>query len=170
MPIENKMNKWLILILVICCGLMGCIKSNSDAEKAKQQAQLDDKLITEYIAANDLTGKAKKIDTSGVWYIINNPGTGTDLFTNSTQVTIGDTARLLTTGKIFQQTNDFHPSFVLSQMILGWRLGIPKINKGGSIRLLMSSRYAYGPFKQDSLGLPANALLDFKIQLYDVNN
>ncbi|XHR93659.1 FKBP-type peptidyl-prolyl cis-trans isomerase [Mucilaginibacter sp. UC70_90] len=55
-------------------------------------------------------------------------------------------------------------------VIKGWQLGIPQIKPGGKVRLLIPSRYAYGPYAQDSIHLPANSVLDFQIQLYNVTN
>lgn len=166
------MNKWLLPILFICCAVVGCSKSNNaDLGNVKAQAVIDDKIIANYIASNGLTGKAlKATDTSGVYYIIEQQGTGNDLFTNSTLITVGDTGKLLTTGAVFYQTDNFHPAYTLGEVILGWRLGIPKIKKGGLIRLLIPSRYAYGPFAQPNYKLPANAILDFNVRLYDVTN
>jgi FKBP-type peptidyl-prolyl cis-trans isomerase FkpA len=165
------MSKWLLPILFICCVFAGCTKSTGDLEKYKAQAVIDDKIVTDYIAANNLTGKAlKATDTSGVYYIIIKQGEGNDLYTASTQVTVGDTGKLLTTGQVFYETNDFHPSYTLQQTILGWQLGLPKIKKGGIIRLLIPSRYAYGPYPQEQYNLPANAVLDFDIQVYDITN
>ena len=165
------MNKWLLSILFICCVASGCQKTTSDLEKIKIQAAIDDKIVTDYIAANGLADKAKKVtDTSGVYYIVLQPGAGNDLFTSSTQVTVGDTGKLLTTGVVFTKTNDFHPSYALGQVILGWQLGIPKIKRGGIVRLLIPSRYAYGPYAQPQLNLPENAVLDFEIRLYDIKN
>jgi len=165
------MNKWLLLILPVCVVMAGCAKTQSDLAQYKAQAATDDKIVANYIAENNLTGVAKKVnDTAGVYYIVLQQGQGNDLFTTSTQVTVGDTGKLLTTGKIFTETNNFHPSFILGQVILGWQLGIPKINTGGIVRLIIPSRYAYGPYAQPGLGLPANAILDFDIQLYNVTN
>lgn len=165
------MSKWLLPILFIYCAVAGCTKTSSNLGNVKAQAVIDDKIIANYIASNGLTGKAQKVtDTSGVYYIVLQPGQGNDLFTNSTQVTVGDTGKLLTTGTVFYKTNEFHPSYSLGQVILGWRLGIPKIKKGGIVRLLIPSRYAYGPYPQTDYHLPANAVLDFDIQLYDVTN
>ena len=177
------MKRAALIILLFCAGLTACKKSSdvgSAAEKA--QAAIDDKIIADYLAANPgLNAKrvdAGKGDTSGVFYIIKQPGTGNALFTNSTLVTVGDTGRLLKTGQVFTQTNDFHPGYVIGQVIRGWQLGIPLIKKGGIIRLLIPSRYAYGPNPQPQLGvsfglkdgLPASAVLDFDIQLYDITN
>jgi FKBP-type peptidyl-prolyl cis-trans isomerase FkpA len=165
------MVRWLLPILLICVIAAGCTKSDSGVAGYKIQAAKDDKIVADFIAQNNLTGKAKRVsDTSGVYYIIINPGQGSQLYTNSTQITVGDTGKLLTTQQVFTETNDFHPTYTLQQVILGWQQGIPKIQPGGIIRLLMPSRYAYGPYAQPQLGLPANAILDFDIQLYAVTN
>ena len=167
------------LILLFCCAMIGACKKETGvgAEAEKAQAIIDDKIIADYLAAN--TGlNAKRIDTTGVYYIVIQPGDGNSLFTNSTQVTLGYKGRLLSTGQVFVKTDDIHPSFVLSSMIRGWRLGIPQVKKGGIVRLLLPSRYAYGPFAQPELGkayglangLPASAVLDFDITLYDIIN
>ncbi len=166
-----KMMRCLLFLLLGCMLLLGCAKTQSALESYKAQAAVDDKIVTQYIQANNLTGVAKKVsDTCGVYYIVLQPGQGNDIFTTSTKVTVGDTGKILTTGKVFTQTNNFHPYYVLGQVILGWKLGIPKINRGGIVRLLIPSRYAYGPAPQTAAGLPANAILDFDIQLYDVTN
>jgi FKBP-type peptidyl-prolyl cis-trans isomerase FkpA len=96
------------------------------------------------------------------------------LFTTSTQVTVGDTGKYInsngTSETQFYETNIFHPTYTLADVILGWQLGIPEGTAGGEIRLLIPSRYAYGPYKQIDQGLPANAILDFSIRIYSVTN
>jgi len=177
------MSKLTVILFVLCIVLAGCTKSDvSGLAAIKAQAAIDDKIITDYLAAHPgLNAKrvdAAGADTSGVYYIIKQTGVGKTLFTNSTQVTVADTGRLLTSGQIFTQTNSFHPTYVLSQLILGWQAGLPLCQKGGIIRLLIPSRYAYGPNAQPTVGgdygltggLPANAVLDFDIQLIDVVN
>src|ERR1700749_2706701 len=151
------MNRWRLIALFIIYGLFaGCKKEETDLDKYKAQAAVDDKLISNYIAENHLQDVAKKVtDTSGAYYIVKNAGIGTSLFTNSTQVTVSDTGILLTKGKTFQEKRDFPPSFVLRQTILGWILGITKINKGGEVRVILPSSFAFGPFAQPGLGLPA---------------
>jgi FKBP-type peptidyl-prolyl cis-trans isomerase FkpA len=177
------MNKAALIILLLYTCFTACTKtSDSGLVQYKAQAAIDDKIIANYLAQNPGLNAQRTdagiTDTSGVYYIIKQPGSGNALFTNSTLVTVGDTGRILTTGQVFTQTNDFHPSFELGQIIRGWQLGIPLIKKGGIVRLLIPSRYAYGPNAQPQLGvtfglkngLPANAVLDFDIQLYDINN
>ncbi|WP_419699615.1 FKBP-type peptidyl-prolyl cis-trans isomerase [Mucilaginibacter sp. NFX135] len=165
------MNRILSVLLVIAIGFGACKKSTDPSIHYEEQKAIDDKIVSDYLAAHpDLN--AKRIDTSGVFYSIKpgEEGSGNDLFTNSTQVTVGYVGRILTSQDTIAKTNDFHPSYRLSDVIRGWQLGIPKIKKNGKIRLFIPSRYAYGPFPQDSLHLPANSVLDFDIQLYNVIN
>jgi FKBP-type peptidyl-prolyl cis-trans isomerase FkpA len=159
------------------CGLYACKKSELfGIVQYDAQAKTDDSLVSNYIKSHGLTGIAKRVDdTSGVYYIVLDPGSGNTLFTNSTQITVGDTGKLLLPNdqefyETSDSTGDFHPSYSLGQVILGWQLGIPKISTGGEVRLLIPSRYAYGHYPQSELGLPANAILDFYIRLYNVTN
>ncbi|WP_157682225.1 FKBP-type peptidyl-prolyl cis-trans isomerase [Mucilaginibacter mallensis] len=164
---------------------MACQKSTEfGSTQYKAQAAIDDAILTQYIKDNNLTDSAKKVnDTSGVYYIIEDPGSGNTLFTNSTQVTVGDTGRTIVKGQIgkgslFYQTLQYHPTYPIGSVILGWQLGIPMGSTGGEVRLLIPSRYAYGPVAHPELnqydlsktGLPANSILDFRIRLYDVIN
>ncbi|WP_426668993.1 FKBP-type peptidyl-prolyl cis-trans isomerase [Mucilaginibacter sp. McL0603] len=166
------MSKWLLPILFICCIVVSCTKSDSGLANYKIQAAKDDKIVAGYIAANGLSGVAKKVsDTSGVYYIIGQQGQGNDLYTLSTLITVGFTCKTLIGQTLIEQTNEFHPSYTLGQTILGWQQALPKIKKGGTIRLLLPSRYAYGPYPQPNIGIDtANAILDFNIQVYNITN
>jgi len=153
--------------------MTGCGKTQSGLAQYRAQAAIDDKIVANYIAQNNLTGVATRVsDTCGVYYMVIDSGQGTNLFTLSTQVTVSYVGKLLSTGRVFGRTDSstFTPSYILGQTILGWQLGIPKIEKGGEVRLLVPSRYAYGPYPQSQLGLPANAILDFDIKLYNITN
>lgn len=162
------MNRILFVLLFFLACLSACNKTTDVAAQVKAQAVIDDNLISSYLNSKGLP--INHVDTTGVCYIIDTLGVGNDLFTNSTSITVGYTGRLLTTGAIFAQTNSFHPSFVLGQVIKGWQLGIPQIKKGGTVTLFIPSRYAYGPFAQPQVNLPANAVLTFDITLYNITN
>lgn len=181
LPFEIGMNRiLLILALLYFCCLAACTKSSLYGQvQVRAQAKIDDSLISKFIRANNLQDVAHHVqmnDTIGVYYIVLDPGVGTSLYTTSTQITVGDSAKIIespTSEKLFYSTyttNDFHPTYSLGSVIRGWQLGVPEINSGGSVRLLVPSRYAYGHIAQDSIGLPANAVLDFYIKLYDVTN
>jgi len=165
------MSKWLLPIICICCVMAGCSKEETGLAQYKKQAAIDDKIVADYIEANGLKDVAQKVsDTCGVYYILLEPGQGNDLYTTSTYVTVGDTAKVLGQTTPFYVTDNFHPSYQLSQVILGWRLGLPKVQKGGLIRLLVPSRYAYGPYPQDDYKLLKNSILDFNIRVYNITN
>ena len=169
---NDRMNRILLFFLLLCACFAGCKKTNDVAAQIKAQQAVDDKIITAYLKSNNVT--AQVVDSAnvstGIYYVIDTLGTGLDLYTSSTQITVGYKATLLTTGKEFVSTDEFHPSYILGQTIRGWQFGIPKVKKGGTITLYIPSHYAYGPFAQPTLGLPANAILIFNIKVYNITN
>jgi len=165
------MKRVVLLLLLFSVCISACTKDNSVVAQVQAQAAIDNKLVTQYLQTNGLTAQAKEVqDTTGVYYIIDTPGTVSALYTNSTSVTLGYTGSLLTTGAVFAKTDNFHPSYILGQVIRGWQLGIPEINQGGTITLFVPSRDAYGPYPQPDFNLPPNAVLIFKITVYNVTN
>ena len=177
LPISNwGMNRLLLLFWCLII-FTACNKVDDPAVINSGQAEIDEKIITDYISANGLGNRAARVkniagrpDTIGIYYVIEKESNVATLYSLSSSVTLGYTGRLLTTGKEFASTGDIHPSFVLGNVIKGWQLGIPNVNKGGIIRLFIPSRHAYGPYKQPVLDLPANAVLDFTIEVFDVTN
>ncbi|PJJ84281.1 FKBP-type peptidyl-prolyl cis-trans isomerase [Mucilaginibacter auburnensis] len=171
------MNRIAVTVLALFFCFTACRKTDVGSAAEKAQAIIDDKIIADYLAANPGLN-AKRVDTTGVYYIVVDPGTVNTIFTTSTYVTVGYTGRVLTTGQVFAESGTFNPSFTLGSAIRGWRIGIPQIKKGGKVRLLLPSRYAYGPYAQPQLGvtyglkdgLPGNLVLDFDISLYDAVN
>jgi len=187
------MNRILLIVLLFAAGcLTACQKSEEyGSVQYKAQAKADDDTLARFIETHGLSGIAKHVqnnDTIGVYYIVINQGLGPTLYNNATQITVGDTGKLITGAMItnlslaepvFYRTDSIHPSYSFGDMILGWQLGIPEVNAGGEVRLLIPSRYAYGHYAQKDLvggdstlrrGLPPNAILDFTIRLYDVTN
>jgi FKBP-type peptidyl-prolyl cis-trans isomerase FkpA len=164
------MKRGLLLLMIFSACLSACTKSTGLTSPAAVEAQavIDDNIITQYLKTNGLT--AQTVDTTGVRYIIDVPGLATSLYNSSTAVTVADTGKLLTTGVVFSETNNFHPTYILGQVIRGWQLGIPKVGQGGTITLFVPSRYAYGPYAQPDIGLPANAVLIFNITVLNVTN
>lgn len=171
------MNRIAIVLFALFFCFAACKKSDLGSTAEKAQAAIDDKIISDYVAAHPELN-AKRVDTTGVYYVVKNPGSENTVYTASTRVTMSYTSRLLTSGQVFADSEGFNPTFSLSEVIRGWRIGIPQIKKGGEVRLLVPSRYAYGPYPQPQLGvsfglkggLPGAAVLDFDIRLYDVVN
>lgn len=155
-----KINKLLILTFIMTLSLSSCMKSN-DFDPAKQ-AELDEALIVKFIADNKISAIKH---SSGVYYQIISSGSGSKTYSASTQVTAKYTGRLLN-GSIFDQTSSQPLTFPLGNVIVGWQIGVPLIQKGGKIRLIIPSQYGYGANPAGKI--PANSVLDFDIELVDV--
>ncbi len=163
----------ILLLVVLCAALASCGKVNTDEQQAQIQLGIDTGLIKKYINTTSATGFVRDVTNgvaTGVYYRIDTLGTGNALFASSTLVTLGYSGSIMGGGGKIVPTGNIHPSFSYGQMILGWQYGIKHIKKGGTVRLLVPSGLAYGPYQQDQLGLPANAILDFTIKLYDISN
>jgi FKBP-type peptidyl-prolyl cis-trans isomerase FkpA len=105
--------------------------------------------------------KGWKIDSlpSGLYYVIDQPGTGNNPTINST-VTVNYKG-YFTNEQIFDGST---ATFPLSNVIKGWQLGIPLFKKGGKGKLLLPSRLGY---KNGVTGIPAGSVLIFEIDLID---
>ncbi|MEO8796219.1 MAG: FKBP-type peptidyl-prolyl cis-trans isomerase [Daejeonella sp.] len=157
-----KMRTIILFFLALTLGFSACKKNNSLSPE--EQLTKDENLIKEFIAKNNIPAVRHQ---TGVYYQIIEPGTGSAVFSANTTVNAKYTGRLLN-GNVFDQTSTNPISFKLGQVIPGWQIGVPLIQKGGKIRLLIPSGYGYGD--QQVRSIPANSVLDFDIELVDVQN
>jgi FKBP-type peptidyl-prolyl cis-trans isomerase FkpA len=153
------------LLFVMFAGLH-CVKNSTCTPKtpASEAAQMQ-----AYCAGNGIT---PAVHSSGLFYQILSPGSGATATVNS-RVVITYTGKLLD-GSIFDQRttpNNTQASgpegpWALSQLIEGWRTGIPLIQKGGHILLVVPSSMGY--LCSDYGIIPGNSILFFDITLVDV--
>ena len=122
----------------------------------RPQPVIDDSLIKNYIVKNNLTVIKH---SSGLYYLIKTEGTGANPAASAT-VTVNYKGYLLNGNKFDGNDNI---TFPLSNLIQGWKIGIPLIKKGGDIKLLLPSALAYGPSGSGPIG--PNEVLVFDIQL-----
>jgi FKBP-type peptidyl-prolyl cis-trans isomerase FkpA len=155
------MKKHFLLICLLIIGVSSCKKSGASFNAA-QQAVTDENLIKAYISANNITATR---DPSGVYYQVITPGTGAYPTASST-VSVNYTGKLLD-GSVFAPTS--HLSSPLSGLIKGWQIGIPYINTGGRILLMIPSALGYGN-SSPGAGIPANSVLVFTIDLLSFSN
>jgi FKBP-type peptidyl-prolyl cis-trans isomerase FkpA len=151
-------SKSLVLLLVFSVTLFGCVKSKTCVPKtvASESATMQ-----AFATANGMTTQTH---SSGMLYQIVSLGNGPVASLSST-VSVRYTGKLMN-GTIFDSQTSTPATFGLSQVIRGWQLGVPLIQKGGTIRLIVPSSLAYGC---SSVGqIPADAVLFFEIQLVDV--
>ncbi len=153
----------IIFFLGMSLAFSACIKSDEEEfVDPYEQLARDEVTIKKYISDNSIPAIR---DTSGVYYQIISSGTGSFQYTANTQVTANYNGKLLN-GTIFDQTTGTPRTFTLGGVIAGWQIGIPKIQKGGKIRLLIPSGYGFGTVAQNNI--PPNSILDFDIELVDV--
>nr|WP_294794464.1 FKBP-type peptidyl-prolyl cis-trans isomerase [uncultured Mucilaginibacter sp.] len=155
------MKKYLLFFCLIITVLAACKKS--EKFDAGAQAKLDDTQITTYLTTKNISAVK---DASGLYYQIITPGSAAKPTATSGVYIIYD-GILMSTGVSFDSktTPYYFPS--LDKLIQGWQIGLPKIGKGGHIKLFVPSGLAY---KNDGSGsVPANAVLIFDITLVDFN-
>lgn len=154
------MKSFLLLICFLALGMVSCKKDASF--NAAAQASADDALIRTYISANNINAIK---DPSGLYYQVITPGTG-NYPTAASVVNVNYTGKLLN-GSVFASSANLSSS--LTSLLKGWQIGLPHINTGGRILLIIPSALAYGNSSPGS-GIPANAVLVFTIDLLGVNN
>jgi len=154
-----------IILLVCMAGCFAACQKNTpvDSYDPLPQFKADTTAIRTFVTANNIPALK---DSYGIFYQILEPGSGTVSYVNSTKITADYEGKLLN-GTVFDSTKGTPASFLLGNVIAGWQIGIQKIQKGGKIRLIIPSYYAYGTQSPSTL-VPANSVLDFTITLTDV--
>ncbi|MFT5749025.1 MAG: FKBP-type peptidyl-prolyl cis-trans isomerase FkpA [Ancylomarina sp.] len=147
--------RYTLLVLVIAL-----FASCSDDEQTNYIEKNDNEII-EYIATHNLD--AKKSST-GLYYVIDKPGTGKDANPNS-YVNVYYKGHLIN-GDVFDESNSNGIYTYLQQVILGWTEGISYFKEGGSGKLLIPSHLAYGDSSTESI--PKGSVLIFDIELIEV--
>lgn len=153
-------NAVLPACLFFCMVLISCAKEATYDRAAQLQMDLDS--INRFVVTNKI---AAKDDGTGLFYQILAPGTGSMKIDSLDTVTVTYTGRLLNGAIIDSET--LPVKLVYSAMIEGWRKGVPKIQPGGQIRLVIPSVMAYTN-KQVGL-IPPNSSLDYLINLIKIS-
>lgn len=147
------------LLLLALLTLLACRKDDS----AAKQLETDIRIIEEYLAAKGLNADRT---SSGLHYIIQDPGVGTTFPNVNSRVTVGYKG-YLTNDQVFDQSPFGQPAtFFLFQVIRGWQEGIPLLRRGGKAQLFIPSALAYGSNSPSPL-VPPNAVLIFEVELVD---
>ncbi|WP_316831420.1 FKBP-type peptidyl-prolyl cis-trans isomerase [Pedobacter aquatilis] len=165
-----KIKHFLLLVCIAGC-FAACKKADSsiDTYDAVAQFKADTTEIRAFVKKNNLT--VLKNEQYGVFYQIIQPGSGNLVYSASTGINVEYEGRLLS-GTVFDSSSGTPVSLTLGNLIPGWQIGIPYIQKGGVIRLLIPSYYGYGNIARNAPQsvIPANAPLDFTITLHDAAN
>lgn len=153
------MIKKLILVLFPVITFMSCGKDSNCPEITATAPASEVASLKSYLDANNIVATA---DDRGFFYNIAATGSG-DRPNGCSGITVNYTGKL-TNGVTFDDgTNS---SFYLTQLITGWREGIPLIAPGGTITLYLPPSLGYGSTATTSI--PANSILIFVIELKEV--
>ncbi|PST84364.1 peptidylprolyl isomerase [Pedobacter yulinensis] len=147
------------VLAVLLAGIFFVSCAKKETFDADAQARADEQIIKDFIAKNNIP--AVRDPSSGVYYQIVTPGTGNVTYSNNPELFANYTGRLLD-GTVFQKSTE-PIKFRYSGVILGWQVGLAKIQPGGRIRLIIPSGYAYGSSGYGNI--PPNTVLDFDVDL-----
>ena len=151
--------KQLLSTLLVLTLFISCSK---DTKTVADYTAKNEQEIKDYLAKNNLTAQRS---TSGLYYIINEQGTGTQP-TAASNVTVAYKG-YFTNGNVFDQSKAEGISFGLNQVIKGWTEGIPYFKAGGSGVLLVPAHLGYGSYNYGPI--PGGSVLIFDVKLISVN-
>lgn len=154
-----KLYALLAFALVTLTGT-SCLKGGGDGCSNKTPAS-EAGTIQNYCTAQGIIATQHP---SGLFYQITNPGSGVSPNANST-VFVRYTGKFLD-GNIFDSRTGTPLALGLSNLIQGWQIGLPLLQKGGTMKMVVPSALAYGC--QGAGTIPANTIVYFEIELVDV--
>jgi FKBP-type peptidyl-prolyl cis-trans isomerase len=143
------------LLLVTCYLLSSCSKTST-----AEQDKIDDAAITNYLTKHAISASKT---TSGLYYTIEEPGTGMQVSPNNT-VLMKYKGYLLDTTVFDESKTGVY--IQISNTIKGWQEGIPKFKVGGKGKLFIPSKLAYG--NQKTGKIPANSVLIFDVEVIEI--
>ena len=155
--------RWRLLVLLsVLSFFISCRKSETCSydscalvAPASEITQLE-----AYLNSNSITAVKH---CSGLYYQLLTDGTGAA--PSSCSVVSVTYKGSLTNGNVFEKVTT-PVVFDLTTLITGWKNGLPKIKKGGKIKLFIPPSLGYGATA--SASIPANSILIFDIDLLDV--
>jgi FKBP-type peptidyl-prolyl cis-trans isomerase FkpA len=150
----------LSLILFTACG-KGSPGSGSSSCNGVEPA-VDSPALLNFAKTHGITSLK---DTAGLYYQVIDQGTGARPTLSST-IFVKYTATLMDSTIVDSTTNPARTGFTLGGLISGWQIGLPEIQAGGRIKLLIPSKYAYGC--QGSGPIPPNTPMFFDITLVSI--
>ncbi len=123
------------------------------------QPEIERKLFVDYINENGLSATE---DSSGIFYIITEPGEG-EHPTSTSDVEVSYRGYFLNGGDFDSTPDGTTASFNLQEVIAGWQIAIPFLKKGGKGTFFIPSALGYGERGQGPIA--PNTPLVFDVEL-----
>jgi FKBP-type peptidyl-prolyl cis-trans isomerase FkpA/FKBP-type peptidyl-prolyl cis-trans isomerase FklB len=170
---KTLINTLFALVILSSLTVISCAPKNylstkdldgSMVESPQTQADIDRNKIIKFAKAAKLKGN---FTSSGIFYVIDEPGEGLERPSEDSKVTAHYTGTLLN-GKKFDSSYDRDEplKFKPSQVIKGWQEAVRMLGKGGKGKFIIPSGLAYGEKAVGEI-IPANANLVFDMELLD---
>ena len=157
--------KKIYLVVVIASLFTSCLKNETTCnynECTLVAPASEISSVQAYLSANNITATQH---CSGLFYAVDNPGSGTK--PNGCSTVAVNYEGKLTNGTTFDKTSAGQPAtFNLGNLIPGFRNGTLQIKNGGKVRLYIPPSLGYG--SQQSGSIPGNSILIFTIELVGV--
>lgn len=165
------MNKFLFTLLIIA-GFASC-KTEVATCTAKARntvvSAAEKDSVQRYLTANSITATR---DTSGVFYAITTPGSGSTTAEVCSFVTTRYNGKSFSGVHIDSSVGTSTFTSQLSGLIEGWEKGIPKVKTGGSITLYIPPSLAYGAAgvrdANNNVVIAPNTYMRFKIDVVNI--
>lgn len=167
------MLKNIALIGLISISLSGCLKGSTANDMcsydpcAVKASANEQQAIETYLGNNNIDAEKH---CSGLYYTIETPGTGRTASVCS-NITVDYTGKL-TNGNQFDASSSGPVTFLLRNVITGWKSGIPLIKEGGRIRLFIPPSLGYGnqdvKDRNGIVVIPGGSILIFDVELKQV--
>ncbi len=163
--------KFFLILFSFAVLSTGCLKKDTGCPYTVRNITVpaaEITLVENYLNAAGITNATKH--SSGMYYVIENAGTGTNVANQCSQVAINYKGQL-TNGQVFDEGNN--RIFTLGTLIEGWKIALPLIKDGGKIKLFIPPSLGYGAQDvRDQAGnivIPGNSVLVFDISLISTN-
>lgn len=155
--------KNISFFLLLSIGVFSITGCAEDADQIYEEQQTE---IMEYLRDKGWLADAVN-DGDGIWFYLEEEGTGVDYPSVTSTVTVHYEGRLIDNTKFDSSIDRGQPStFSLGRVIEGWRRGIPKFRKGDKGYLLIPSKYGYGAAGSGA-SIPGHSTLVFYIEMID---
>ncbi|HEX4957388.1 MAG TPA: FKBP-type peptidyl-prolyl cis-trans isomerase [Lacibacter sp.] len=165
------MKKTFAIAAVIILSFTACKKKEEPCTATAGSTVVsasEEALVTTYLSNNNITN-AVELENSGMYYSIESSG-GAQKPEQCDNVTVKYIGRRQD-GTVFDQTSGNNTaSFILANLIEGWRRGIPLIGAGGKLKLYIPPSMHYGPAGLSDpvtrqVIIPPNQIIIFDMEL-----
>jgi FKBP-type peptidyl-prolyl cis-trans isomerase FkpA len=169
------MKTLLLALLTTIILLPACVKNDNECAATEPQITVPASERTALINYLNSRGIVATEHSSGLFYVVETPGSGASINNLCAQLSVGYKGQL-TNDKVFDSTaTGVTIPLQLTSVIPGWQKGVPIIREGGIITLYIPPSLGYGNREirdpqTNAIVIPANSILIFRIRLVAVQN